>query len=298
MRQHDTFRRFHDAATRLNSRVRIATKVATSGTCNLNAPPQGWSRPDLLLNKEVLWRNNDSNAVNALNQPIPLGAPIPVPPGAPTVRCIAVNYGVLDENGQLFIQKNGLGDLENRLCLGFEVSFGNFRYFTGGDLESTQEAVIGRHLNPQNTDNGGISAFKVSHHGSSHSTEASFVKRLKAKAAVISVGSSAMFGGVSFPTQPVIDNLENSQNIANYYLVTCGYPRTHIPTVDENTVQNGKARVAGGYERRLVRRKFERVTKTGDIVLKVDAVQAALLPATFDVTYWNTYEQADETNQH
>lgn len=300
MRQHDTFLRFRDAATLLNGRVRITRDVATAGTCNLNAPPQGWSRPDWLLNQEVLWRNNNPNALNAQGGPLPLGDPIPVPQGAPTVRCIAANYGLLDENDQLAIIKTGQGDLENRLCLGFVVTFGNFRYFTGGDLESTQEAVIGRHLNRQNTANGGISAFKVSHHGSAHSTEASFVRRLRAKAAFISVGESANFGGVAFPTQPVITNLQNAQNIRNYYLVACGNEELqYIPDVVEGTPQNGKARVAGGYERRLLPgRKFGLAPKAGDIVLKVDAQQAAQVPATFDVTFWNTNEQSDETNQH
>jgi beta-lactamase superfamily II metal-dependent hydrolase len=271
------------------NRKRITDRLVSAYNSAAGVPP-GWSLGRAFLNTEILWRNNNPNLVVNGN-PVALGDPIAKTSNdAPTITCIAADYYLLDENDQVVKQADGQGDAENRLCLAFVVKFNNFRYYTGGDLESPQETVIARHLNKTNNNAGRISAFKVSHHGSAKSTTLPFANRLGASAAIIPVGQSATFGTETLPTQQAINNLQNCAAIQNYYLtgIDPNIDRNHIEEVNENVLQAGKSRVAGGYERKRVQRAMRRVERRGHIVLEVTQNQSTQNPATFSVSYWNT----------
>lgn len=276
----------------------IITKYNTAA-----AIPQGWKAPSTLVNQEVLWRNNDPDAVNNGN-PIPLGDPITIPVGAPTITCIAANCYLLNDQNAVILKDDGSGDLENRLSLAFKIKFNNFIYFTAGDIESPQEAIIAQHLNPTfrlgQSAGSSISAFKVSHHGSANSTARGFIYRLGAKAAFVSVGQIAKFQNTTLPTARVINDLQAVATLRNYFLTDCGYPMKYIVSA-KTSQQAGKSRVAGGDSKRIVRggKNIRReLPKKGHIVLTVNENGSTNNTPNFDVSYWYSYGNVKDIIQY
>jgi beta-lactamase superfamily II metal-dependent hydrolase/flagellar hook-basal body complex protein FliE len=116
-------------------------------------------------------------------------------------KCIAVN--------------NGKGFDENDNSAAFLVTFGNFKYFTAGDLTTEQEKnLIGELTN--------LTAFKCGHHGSKHSTSEKFLAKTEPKVAFISAGKHSY----CHPHEPVLQGLHD-QKIATY-LTNCCYNRPQI----------------------------------------------------------------------
>ncbi len=121
--------------------------------------------------------------------------------GGVTMKCVAtdgevINYGVV----------SGSSGSENDLSVGWVLTYNAFHYFTGGDLGgegsayADGETPLAAQLSP-------VDAFKVNHHGSAYSTNQTFVNRLKAKAAFISVGNGNSY---KHPVQAVLTRLANA----------------------------------------------------------------------------------------
>ncbi len=72
-------------------------------------------------------------------------------------------------------------DKINASSLAFLIEYGDFKYFTGGDIESVQEDSLLNGL-------GKLSAFKLSHHGSHFSTSQAFLDKTAPGLAFISCG--------------------------------------------------------------------------------------------------------------
>src|SRR5262249_1576601 len=143
------------------------------------AMTSGWWHPYWLVGREILW-------TDVAGEPIaPVGAGVP-----PTITCIAVNRYVRNGPGTAAYLAPGLMQnaerIKNEKSLAFEVRFGNFRYFIGGDIETLQETTIATYLNQPNTVAGRVHVIKASHHGSDTSTSRAFVDRMRPEAAVIS----------------------------------------------------------------------------------------------------------------
>jgi competence protein ComEC len=85
----------------------------------------------------------------------------------------------------------------NEHSIVLRLDYGNFCLFLPGDISSETEDL----LNTQ----GSCEILKVAHHGSRYSTSDSFLKKLKPKLAVISVGKNS-FG---HPSKEIIKRLEN-----------------------------------------------------------------------------------------
>ncbi len=118
------------------------------------------------------------------------GAPIPV--GAPTTEFVAANRYVATFGGGIVgpIGPLGIGAaLKNRKSLALLVTFGTFRYFVAGDLETPQEDQARLMLNNANNAAGRVLAFKTSHHGGNTSTSRLFVNQLRPDAAILSCGT-------------------------------------------------------------------------------------------------------------
>lgn len=147
---------------------------ATPGNPDVITDPPQW----LLTTgpAEVLW--------NGFIGGVPAG-------GAPTMRFIAVNKYVRTAAGGVTGRIDGTGaDVSNEKSLGVEVTFGNFRYYVAGDIETAQENSIMTLLNSNNDVDGRVVAMKTSHHGSSSATSRAFVDRLRPAAAFVSCGTA------------------------------------------------------------------------------------------------------------
>jgi beta-lactamase superfamily II metal-dependent hydrolase len=128
-------------------------------------------------------------------------------------------------------------DFKNNNSLCWLLTFNNFKYFTGGDAESSVEDDLFK-----NTEK--ITVFKAGHHGSDHSTSKRFIQTIKPEVCIISCGNpilalssnddeNADEAGNTFdhPTARVIkDLLENNTNIFVTNLVNSTY--IHIKDQD------------------------------------------------------------------
>jgi len=210
--------------------------AAIAGAVN---QPANW-----LVGKEIFWTDVNGNpyptllggAAPAVLPPIPPAGEIPwpgpgpapgTPGGPPAIFCIAANQYVLQPGGGTLQLQRGVLALPDRVknekSLAFLIQFNNFRYYLGGDIESTQEDGIPHvapngimhYLNQNNILANRVHAMKVSHHGSNESTTANFVNRLMPSAAFVSCGCNNIHG---HPVQPVLDRIQACASVQNYYL--------------------------------------------------------------------------------
>lgn len=101
-------------------------------------------------------------------------------------------------------------DEENEACIGLLIAYGNFRYFTAGDLTGggapggyetkDLETIAGEII-------GDIDVLHVGHHGSSSSTNETFLEKTMPEEAIISVGKENDYG---HPTEEVLTRLEKA----------------------------------------------------------------------------------------
>jgi len=104
----------------------------------------------------------------------------------------------------------------NNWGLGWVLEYGTFRYYTAGDVAGYNEGTLfdiettisgtlpNIYTSPIGAP-GHICAQKISHHGSSHSSNPAFLGTLKSSLGVISSGTK-----YDHPTQPVLTRLENT----------------------------------------------------------------------------------------
>jgi len=96
-----------------------------------------------------------------------------------TLTCIAANGYILNnKNTQIADPKANppSGDIHNQMGLAFLLTYGNFYYYTAGDIGQIQEIEIANYL--QDTIKKQLNAFKVSHHGSENSTPDQLLNQL------------------------------------------------------------------------------------------------------------------------
>lgn len=97
---------------------------------------------------------------------------------------------------------------ENEASIGLLIRYGDFRYFTAGDLTGggspggyetkDMESIAGEII-------GDIDILHVAHHGSASSTNEAFLEMTRPEAAIISVGADNDYG---HPTNAVLQRLE------------------------------------------------------------------------------------------
>jgi len=130
-------------------------------------------------------------------------------PSAPQMTCVAANGYILDDkNTQTLLSDSGSsGTQKNQRCLAFLIKYGAFCYYTGGDIGQAQELRITNYLSLNNSKS---DSFKVSHHGSDHSTPEELVKNgLQDDAvALISYGNNEYF----HPTPDILSRLYNTKS--------------------------------------------------------------------------------------
>ena len=144
--------------------------------------------------------------------------------GEAKAKCVAVNgNGVLGASN------------ENDLCVALVISYGDFDYFTAGDLsgKTTSSYIdIETSVAPEVGD---IEVYKVNHHGSRYSTSQYLVDIIKPEVSVFSLGNDNDYG---HPTQEVIDRLA----AADSYMYL-----TEEPPPEGGSVPPGKGEVVNGH---------------------------------------------------
>jgi beta-lactamase superfamily II metal-dependent hydrolase len=256
-------------------------------------------RPDWLVGQDLMWWNDDP------------------PQFAPTLRCVAANQYVIKSGSKSL--KSGTDTvvttrlpsslllpadrLKNSHSLAFLLTFGKFKYYVAGDLESTQES--GNLWDPEsdladtdgyvtNTSDslmdylGRVHAMKTSHHGSKFSSSKKFIEKLKPLAVFISTGTNNKY---SHPDQPVLDNLDGCSAVKKYFLTGHFLPARAAKLMPATL--GTKAVVAGAWsvdpqqnELWKLKKADFASTKSGDTILEIkqeDAGSAGRIK--FKVTY-------------
>lgn len=119
--------------------------------------------------------------------------------GGVTMLCLAtdgtvLNYGVVP----------GSTSSENDLSSAWLISYGDFRYYTGGDVGGESTSYADQETPIVNSSGiGMVDGLKIDHHGSQYSTNQAFVDHLQGSACVIPVGSNSY----GHPVQVVLDRL-------------------------------------------------------------------------------------------
>ena len=171
-----------------------------------------------------------SNAVQTLSgghRTVSIGMTIDLGDGV-SLKCLATDGAVLGQQGTP-VKANSENDLSNAWL----VTFGEFKYFTGGDcggetsnyndLETliATKAIAGK-----------VDALKINHHGSAYSTNKIFIDTLKPTAAIITVGSGNRY---HHPVQSTLDRLAASGSYT--YLTEGG--SGGLMTPDHGVIANG-----------------------------------------------------------
>jgi hypothetical protein len=191
------------------ARTRVTARVQADGAAAMGIPPIGApavAAAPINLVPQWLLAPAAPPAPLAPADPLWNGAGIAVPPGAPTMRFIAANRYVRTAAGGIVGPIGGLGvDPKNEKSLAVELTFGNFRYYVGGDIETAQENSIRLLLNNADDAAGRVLAMKASHHGANTATSRGFVDRLRPSAAFISCGTGNQY---AHPAQQTINVLD------------------------------------------------------------------------------------------
>jgi beta-lactamase superfamily II metal-dependent hydrolase len=235
------------------------------------------------LGNEMLWNTG------------PAAIAAPAPANAPATFLVACNKYMWRAPANQVPIASGQPDNDDSIAL--VVRFGNFFFYTGGDLPSAGEDLVANAVrtygftNPQ----GGaafpaatrIAAFKAGHHGSDHSTSDYFLTRILPTAAFISCGEN-QFGDINHPAQPVIDRMDATAGLF-FYLTNCNYATNHIPAsdgIEQISVVGNRSRVCGDNERPNLKPGRPR----GDIRLYLSEAESTV-PAgpgrQFHVQYWD-----------
>ncbi|MDP2816444.1 MAG: MBL fold metallo-hydrolase [Rectinemataceae bacterium] len=146
--------------------------------------------------------------------------------GGVSVKCVATDGQVLG-----FGTVPNATSSENDLSNAWVVSYGDFRYFTGGDCGGETAAYADLET-PIADAVGIVDAFKVDHHGSVYSTNPYFFGKLQPTSAVIMVGDGNSY---KHPVQAVLDRLVGGNCYT--YLTETG---------NGGTIATGKGAVADG----------------------------------------------------
>ncbi len=212
-------------------------------------------------------------------------------PDAPKVYCVAVLQRVLNSRTQVSTD-NG-----NGISIGLAVVFGDFVFYTGGDLpvdglNMIPNAIIG---NATFGSPAYIPAFKAGHHGSSESNSTAYLTATKPKTSIISAGYR-QFGknpDAVLPRQDVINWFTAQATMKYFYLTNCKIIRTGVPYSNNlpQITKGNKSRIAGdnGFDpgegkRGAPNLKAKQIR--GNISMYVEEDQINTIGGTFDVVYW------------
>jgi len=143
---------------------------------------------------------------------------------------VAFNIVAIDGNGAIIagdFQGDSNPPSENDYSIGSVLSYGNFDEWIGGDLDGQYHVGgfgytyhdIELSVAPEVGD---VDVYKANHHGSSHSSSATFINQLDPEVSIVTVGDGNTYG---HPTQSTIDRLLATSTV---YLTERGNASTNI----------------------------------------------------------------------
>jgi beta-lactamase superfamily II metal-dependent hydrolase len=281
------------------------TQVIDAG--NLTETPGKWA--DIIQGSVLMWsdafpRAPGPNRIRSSVSPNVLGSEVlwnsgPTPVAAPATSPAAFLVTGL---GYVWGKQTGAppissGQRQNDVAIGLVVRFGDFFYFTAGDLPAIGEELVAQRVrstgfpNPQ----GGqafapaqrIAAFKVGHHGSDGSTSDPFLQAIAAQSAFISCGWNR-FGKNSdpHPTQNVINRL--NARVPRFFLTNCKFHTLYVPASsgqDQLTDVQNRSRVCGDNADDNV--AVHRYRGNSQLVLNDTESTGQGVPRQFHVGYWD-----------
>jgi hypothetical protein len=151
------------------------------------------------------------------------------------LKCIAGWGNTLSENGKIVRNPKPQEVSANNYTLAFILSFGEFRYFIGGDMGGVngtyidQETTVTKYLNdtyPSSVSTvdgtegkGHLCGFKANHHGSDKSNNASFMENMRPAIIFTSAGSNK---GWHLPSVGYLTRLSNVNPLSENSNLTDG----------------------------------------------------------------------------
>ncbi|ELP91327.1 competence protein comec, putative, partial [Entamoeba invadens IP1] len=166
-----------------------------------------------------------------------------------TVDIIGVNAnGVLD-NSQVLTgdhRSEQYPPSENDYTIALRIQFGDFVYFTAGDLdgEDSKSSYKYKYHNVESTYKtfiGQVDVYHADHHGSEHSNNKDFLSTLLPTVSLISCGAGNSYG---HPTQKALENMQLTSKIFLTQdcnpTITDKYPNAVIVLNDEIVVSYTK----------------------------------------------------------
>lgn len=244
-----------------------ATGFVMMSTEWIRAPRIKRRRGNPDLGDEIMW-NSGRN-------------PIAAPADAPEIFVMARNRLVWNGTNKAIAIPGGTGNNNDSYAL--MLRFNKFFFYTGGDLETEGEDLIARsimkyklagiHAIPDR-----IAAFKCGHHGANTCTSDDFLKKIKARTAIISCGNNSY----GHPNQLTVNRLHSDTGIRYFYLTGCptetdNIPATSHPAGNQLTSPGNKSRVAGGI-----------AFPAGDISLRITQAQSTSSSATLPLKTGDT----------
>ena len=142
---------------------------------------------------------------------------------------VTFNILALDGNGSLVpgdFHADSHPPSENDYSIGAVLSYGDFDEWLGGDLDGQYEVGFGYTYHDIELsvapEVGDVDVYKANHHGSSHSSSATFINQLDPEVSVVSEGDGNSYG---HPTQATMDRLLATSTV---YLTERGELLTNI----------------------------------------------------------------------
>ena len=135
----------------------------------------------------------------------------------------------VDGNGALFagdFHGDAYPPSENDYSIGAVLSYGNFDEWMGGDVDGQYETGFGYSYHDIELsvapEVGDVDVYKANHHGSSHSSSATFINQLDPEVSIVSLGDGNTYG---HPAQDTMDRLLATSTV---YLTERGNTSTNI----------------------------------------------------------------------
>jgi hypothetical protein len=188
------------------------------------------------------------------------------------------------------------GTINNQISLAWLIKFGMFNYYTGGDIGIAQEKEIAKYLNAQSPPIK-LDAFKLSHHGSKHSTPDELLGTLKANGVgIVPVGRNT-YGHVNDETlSRALDESTSASDRAPNEQITEKLSRIYF----SGQLDQFFPKIEGGKEKPSVD-TFKDVSDTtytgyGNIVIRVDDVNKGQFSVSYDYFGFGTEKASGSDN--
>ena len=206
----------------LTTTDRISYQLAVEGAITISsvsytATSIGRQRENDILGKEIFWQPSNRPRYVA-SDPVPL------------IFVLAENRDVLGAPNPFTVT----GHIENDISIGLVVRFGDFTFYTGGDLPALGEDRVVKRLFQVSITLGNnsipaplhVCGFKCGHHGAETSTSHVFVSETFAATAVVSCGYN---NAHDHPRQVIIDRLQSCEYIQRMFFTNVGMARYYVP---------------------------------------------------------------------